>query len=82
MSLEFSLCNNCGGVFHPDEVEQGYCYNCSPDSGETLAFEEVPEINIDRMANALASKSVEVPAGMSKEELRQFIIAASNGDCV
>jgi uncharacterized OB-fold protein len=44
MSLEFSLCNNCGGVFHPDEVEQGYCYNCSPDSGE-----EAPELDMSRI---------------------------------
>jgi uncharacterized OB-fold protein len=44
MSLEFSLCNNCGGVFHPDEVEQGFCYNCSPDSGE-----EAPELDMSRI---------------------------------
>jgi hypothetical protein len=57
-----------------------------PDTKEQKEASEDAEgkvvIDIPRMDNALKSKSVEVPSGMSKEEIRQFIIEASNGDCV
>lgn len=45
MTMEFSLCKNCGDVFHPDEVEGGYCYNCAPDAGAILSLEEPPKVD-------------------------------------
>lgn len=37
--------------------------------------EPVVLIDIDRMEKALASETIQVPPGMTREETRQFIIA-------
>lgn len=46
-------------------------------SSDVLPVGEAPHtrVNIERMEKALASKTIEVPPGLSREELRAFIIA-------
>jgi hypothetical protein len=42
--MKVDLCQSCGSAFDADEITDGYCYNCSPDSGE-----EAPELDMGRI---------------------------------
>lgn len=46
--------------------------------GASAGSQELPvRVDIDRMKRALAGPSIEIPKGLSREELRAFILAAA-----